>query len=376
MSIWVKLWASIFIFVLLQSCSAKTSKEVTVDLWHDWEQMDDLLQDDYPESPPIILIHGWNGGEFTWPSPARLKYLEQQLGRDIVFFNYRTGIVANRYPPIEVLEEQLDRFLLSYKQVDIVAHSMGGLLVRQYLSHHTENPIRRLVFLSTPHFGSHASQVLTGLASVSAVGNVQAAEIQPGSDFLWQLNTQQGAELEDVETLNVYIDSGSWLKNDYFVDPSYAYLPWVNNATLEGTHHTLASRLPEFALIMNFLTDGTLPASASLPKRRNIWLRYQRSNGELLSFRTAGFHRLDEKGMPKMIKIIICCDQRSSLHPDGGNTVVIENVQDEEAFQLIPKNMPAVVTPARPMIDSQRPVNLITIDVDAAADEKNQFGMP
>ncbi len=362
--------------VLLQSCSTKTSKEVAIDLWRDWEQMDDLLQDDYPESPPIILIHGWNGGEFTWPSPARLKHLEQQLGRDIVFFNYRTGIVANRYPPIEVLEEQLDRFLLSYKQVDIVAHSMGGLLVRQYLSHHAENPVRRLVFLSTPHFGSHASQVLTGLASVSAVGNVQAAEIQPGSDFLWQLNTQQGAELENVETLNIYIDSGSWLKNDYFVDPSYAYLPWVNNATLEGTHHTLASRLPEFALIMNFLTDGTLPASASLPKRRNIWLRYQRSNGELLSFSAAGFHRLDEKGMPKMVKIIICCDQRSSLHPDGGNTVVIENVQDEEAFKLTLKNVPAVVTPARSMMDSHRPVSLITIDVDAAADERDQVGMP
>jgi pimeloyl-ACP methyl ester carboxylesterase len=360
--------------VLLQACSTKTSKEVVVDLWRDWEQMDELLQDDYPESPPIILIHGWNGGEFTWPSPVRLKQLEQQLERDIYFFNYRTGIVANRYPPIEVLEEQLARFLISYKQVDIVAHSMGGLLMRQYLSHHAENPVRRLVFLSTPHFGSHASQVLTGLASVSAVGNVQAAEIQPGSDFLWQLNTQQGAEFENVETLNIYIDSGSWLKNDYFVDPSYAYLPWANNATLEGTHHTLASRFPEFTLVMNFLTDGTLPASASLPKRRNIWLRYQRSNGELLNFSAAGFHRLDEKGMPKTAGFTVCCDQRSSLHSDGGNTVVLENVQDEEAFKLISKNMPAVVRAARPMIDSQRPVSLITIDIDV--DEKNQPGMP
>ena len=140
------------------------------------------------------------------------------------------------------------------------------------------------------------------------------------------MNTQQGAELEGVETLNIYIDSGSWLKNDYFVDPSYAYLPWANNATLEGTHHTLASRLPEFAVIMNFLTDGTLPASASLPKRRNIWLRYQRSNGALLSFSATGFHRLDEKGIPKIAGFTICCEQRSSLHSDGGNTVVIENV--------------------------------------------------
>jgi pimeloyl-ACP methyl ester carboxylesterase len=348
---------------------------MAIDLWYDWEQVDELLQNNYPDSTPIILIHGWNGGEFTWPAPARLIQLEQQLKRDIFFFNYRTGIVANRYPPIEVLEEQLDQFLISYKQVDIVAHSMGGLLVRQYLSHHRENPVRRLVFLSTPHFGSHASQLLTELASISAVGNVQAAEIQPGSDFLWQLNRQQGAELENIETLNIYIDSGSWLKNDYVVDPSYAYLPWTNNATLEGTHHSLASRLPEFALIMNFLMDGTIPVRASLPKRRNVWLRYQRNNGELLNFNASGFHRLDKKGMPRLVHFTICCDQRSSLHPDHGNTVVIENVQNEEAFKLISKNLPTVITPVRNILDPEKPVNLVTIRVDEVAGQPDG-GMP
>ncbi len=363
--------------ILLQSCGIKTGKEVALDLWQDWEQMDDLLQDDFPDAPPIILIHGWNGGEFTWPSPARLKNLEQQLGRDIFFFNYRTGIVANRYPPFEVLEEQLDQFLLSYKQVDIVAHSMGGLLVRQYLSHHAENPVRRLVFLSTPHFGSHASQLLIGLASISAVGNVQAAEIQPGSDFLWQLNIQQGAELEGIEVLNAYVDSGSWLKTDYVVNPSYAYLPWSHNVTLEGTHHTVASRLPEFAIIMSFLSDGRLPDQASMPKRHNVWLRYQRSSGELLQVSDARFHRLNDKGAPVTANFTICCKQRSSLHPFGGNTVIIEDVQDEEVFKLVMKNAPAVVVPARNILDAQKSVNLVIIPVDDQAEESNQpVGMP
>jgi len=89
----------LLMLMLLPACSTKSSKEVAVDLWHGWEKMDELLQDDYPGSIPIILIHGWNGGEFTWPSPARLKQLEAELGRDIYFFNYRTGIIANRYPP-------------------------------------------------------------------------------------------------------------------------------------------------------------------------------------------------------------------------------------------------------------------------------------
>lgn len=41
------------------------------------------------------------------PVPERLIALEQKLQRDIFLFTYRTGIFAHRYPPLEVLEEQL-----------------------------------------------------------------------------------------------------------------------------------------------------------------------------------------------------------------------------------------------------------------------------
>ena len=352
----------VFLLLSLQACAVKTSEEVKIDLWHGWELMEELLQPDFPEAPPLILIHGWNGGEFTWPSPDRLKQLEQELGRDIYYFNYRTGIVANRYPPIEVLEEKLDRFLLPYTQVDIVAHSMGGLLVRQYLAHHPENPIRRVVFLATPHYGSHATQVLTELASIGSTGNIQAAEIQPGSEFLWQLNSLQGAELESVEALNIYVGEGSWLKTDLVVDPSYAYLPHANNVAMEGMHHTLASRLHGISPAINFLRDGTLPEQSAMPKQRNVWLRFKKADGTFLRFKAASIQRLDGKGIPRRAKFSVCCEQRSSLAKENVDTAVIEDMQSDEILRL----MPSVNLPAKTLTRDDQPVNMVIVPVDEA----------
>jgi len=82
-------------------------------------------------------------------------------------------------------------------QVDIVAHSMGGLVLRCYLSGKqnaagTFQPlavthIRKAVLLATPHFG-------TGIASL--LGNTpQLQEMSSGSAFLFGLGTwNQGAD--------------------------------------------------------------------------------------------------------------------------------------------------------------------------------------
>ncbi|HXH71958.1 MAG TPA: alpha/beta fold hydrolase [Mariprofundaceae bacterium] len=355
---------------LLQSGCAvfapTASKEVTTGLWKDWEDMDRLLQPDYPDAPPIILMHGWNGSEFTWPAPADLRKLEDTLHRDIYFFNYRTGLFANRYPPLEIMEEELDRFMSQYKTVDVVAHSMGGLLLRQYLSHHPDHPVRRVVFLSTPHFGTNAAKVLTSVASISAEGNIQAEEIQPGSDFLWQLNEQQGAELDGVQALNVYVGESGWLDGDLVVDPSSAWLPWAHNVKVQGDHHTLAHRLPSFQFIIDFLKDGTLPSvEAEMPARRDVWLRFApKEDGEPMAIPDTAVHHLNAKGYTTKGGYSICCDARAGLYPAGGNTLVIEDMQPGEAYEFVPRNGHSPVrVPVDTFLEANRPVQLRTIIV-------------
>jgi len=322
----------------LLACSAKTSRQVSSSLWGEWEQYEQLVQADYPDAVPVILIHGWNGGEFSWPGPRTLIAMESELQRDIYFFNYRTGIVANRFPPIELLEEQLDSYLKNYQQVDVVAHSMGGLLLRQYLAEHGDNPVRRVLFLSTPHFGSNVANLLVEIGAIAYTGNIQASELLPGSDFLWQLNHMEGEELDGKAVLNVYArKQKNLLKGDLVVRPSHAWLPWAANAEVDGDHH-LGRRINE-AWALEFLRSGQRPAEAAKPMRRELWLRLQfPEQDDPVSMNETAIHRFEQANANKELKFSLCCDQRTGLHTLGGTTIILENVTRNDRIKYFPRN--------------------------------------
>jgi len=327
--------------LLISSCAGKSSQQITLNLWLGWEESDQLMQPDYPDAVPILLVHGWNGDEFTWPDAKRLLDMEQSLGRDIYYFNYRTGALPNRYPPLEAMEEHLERYLKSFPGVvDVVAHSMGGVLVRQYLSHHSGHNVRRLLLLSVPHYGANAASVLAELAAVAPTGNVQAQEIQPGSDFLWQLNSLGGIELEGIDVLNAYTASTRSLKGDLIVDPVVAWLPWAPNVSVAGDHHTLPSEMDRLPFITAFLQDGTVPAKLAVqPGRRDLWLRVQRHDGTPLSFTAASVKRRHSKnGNWDSTTLKVCCERRSSMPDQGASTVMAEDVHAGESFQLIDRS--------------------------------------
>jgi len=345
--------------LMVSSCTLKTSEEVTADLWSSWVKAEEQMQQDFPDAPPLILVHGWNGDEGTWPAPDRLIGLEVKLQRDIFLFTYRTAIYPNRFPPLEVIEEQFDRYLAPFPQVDVIAHSMGGLMVRHYLSQHSDNHVRRLVFLATPHFGSNAALWLLGIGSTMAKGNIQANEIQPGSDFLWLLNSTNGSELEHVEVLNAYIRKESLIKSDLVVPPSSSYLPWADNITIAGPHHTLGERLESFPRILDFITTGTLPVElSSMPGRKDAWLRF-RVNHAGSKVSENNFKAYDAKGVPSHA-YKVCCTMRSGLYDDGGSqTVIIEGI--EAGFTYLfrtPSGSKALMIKADDLLNAQQPVSL------------------
>jgi pimeloyl-ACP methyl ester carboxylesterase len=363
--------------ISLVACSAKTSLQVSSDLWSQWEAFEQQVQDDYPDAVPIVLVHGWNGGEFSWPDPRTLMDMEKDLQRDIYFFNYRTGIVANRYPPLELLEEQLDIYLQNYKQVDIVAHSMGGLLMRQYLSHHSESPVRRVLFLSTPHFGSDIANILVEIANISYTGNIQAEELLPGSDFLWELNSIEGAELDGKVVLNVYAkEQKRLLKGDLVVSTSHAWLPWAPNAEVNGDHH-LGRRINE-PWAMEFLRSGQLPSAAPVPARKELWLRFQLAGtDEPLTFNDTAVRRFDAGKPFKEKRFDLCCDNRSGLHPVGGTTMILDHVAETDRVKIYPRNGSALqLVNIDGLIAKDWPVQMRIIQLDPAGEQDAEAGMP
>ena len=105
-------------------------------------------------------------------------------------------------------------------QVDLVTHSMGGLIARAYLSGLQTNGalsppfnprVRKLVEIATPNFGSFLAANYSDLVP----SGTQTAELVPGSTFLWYLATwnQRGDDLRGVDGLAIIGDSGYWQPN-------------------------------------------------------------------------------------------------------------------------------------------------------------------
>jgi uncharacterized protein (TIGR03437 family) len=172
--------------------------------------------------PPVVFLNGYESDCGNASFKSAFGIADQALqanGQVSLFFNYCT---LPGQPTIEDMGTAFGAFLsgLRYEDgqpldlVDGVAHSMGGLIVRSYLSGKGTaagvfNPpavthIRKIVFLATPHFG-------TGVNSGLPFSNAQLDELTSGSRFLFDLATwNQGTDdLRGVDAIAVIGNGGT-----------------------------------------------------------------------------------------------------------------------------------------------------------------------
>ena len=174
--------------------------------------------------PPVILLNGFQlvCGDTASTLTAsvdtfgQLASLLQADGVGVAYFNNCTyGDIS-----IEQLAGQLNIYLagLQYTdgtpipQVDLVVHSMGGLIARAYLAGKGQssgffsppaNPkVRKLVAIATPHFGSFQAGYI----------GTQESEMALGNQFLWDLATwNQGQDdLRGVDALAIIGNAGTY----------------------------------------------------------------------------------------------------------------------------------------------------------------------
>jgi uncharacterized protein (TIGR03437 family) len=178
--------------------------------------------------PPVILLNGWQLGLSSNGCPPSQvsdtfgstinEYLQPDNVPVVYFFD---NCVEDQNGLIEELGYTLGLVLnlirydtgTQVPQVDLIAHSMGGLIVRSYLAglqsgsappSPPSNPrIRKFVQIATPNFGSFQATDLLGS---------QTAEMIPGSAFLWNLATwnQRGDDLRGVDTLAIIGNGGTF----------------------------------------------------------------------------------------------------------------------------------------------------------------------
>jgi uncharacterized protein (TIGR03437 family) len=181
--------------------------------------------------PAVVLLNGFQlaNGSSCQPSNTTphskntFGSLETQLlGDGIPVVYFFDNCVEGPNAKIEDLGNALGQFLALIKddtgtpvaQVDLVGHSMGGLIARAYLSglqsdgslSPPANPrVRRLIMIATPNFGSFIAAEFAGLLGQ------QGQEMEPNSPFLWNLNrwNQFTDDLRGVDALALAGNAGN-----------------------------------------------------------------------------------------------------------------------------------------------------------------------
>ena len=193
-----------------------------------------------PTDVPVLLVPGW------FDTDRDLAALQIRLVAagwpservDALTFDDPTGSNKAHAEQIDsAVSGMLERTGADF--VDIVAHSMGGLATRWYLGTRPRPPVRKVVFLASPHRGT--------LSAHFAWGDGRD-DMLPESAFLDTLNAGRPLP-EGVEAITVRTPIDT-----HVIPPESATLPGVPDYLVCcPTHDGLLRDLEVFQIVQDFL---------------------------------------------------------------------------------------------------------------------------
>jgi len=182
------------------------------------------------EGPPIIMVPGYalNSGSL-W---GLATYLRRQTGRTVVVVNNRP-ISAPVPVYARKLSQTIDAVLRQSgaKQVDLVGHSMGGIICAWAVNRMESAPqVRKLVTLGSPWKGT----------KYAALGHlVQARDLLPGSSVI-----------QDVQQPATAV-TAIWSDADHLLIP-------ITSGTTEGTESVELEMVGHMDMLMSMQTYSTV----------------------------------------------------------------------------------------------------------------------
>jgi len=196
---------------------------------------------------PVLLVPGWLDTARDLAA-LRIRFLAAGWSHvETLTFDDPSG--GNRRHAAEI-DAAVQRLLeeSGAREVDIVAHSMGGLATRWYLLTHEDAPVRRAAFLGSPHEGTLAAHFAWGDGG---------DEMTPGSDFLEALNRAPPVP-EGVEAITVRTPIDTRV-----VPGESAMLPGVDDHSVCcPTHSGLLRDDQVFRIVVDFLERPDAPPAS------------------------------------------------------------------------------------------------------------------
>ncbi len=235
-------------------------------------------------NPPVVFINGYQSSCTGTDLPSNFgspdKVLQAVGIVSLYFDNCSIGGVGPLRPSIEAEGIAFGQFLAGLKytdgtpvtQVDVVVHSMGGLILRCYLSGKKDTtpasftppatvPVRKAIFIGTPNFG-------TAIAAAFGTDR-QTQEMALGSQFLFDLNTwNQGTDdLRGIDAIAIAGNGGTGKESNVsaFDDGVVA----LTSSSL-GFYRLGVTRIVPYCHTSNFLLTFGGYCAAATPVINNI----------------------------------------------------------------------------------------------------------
>lgn len=158
---------------------------------------------------PVVLVHGWHGDSSTFYEMKNKLSNEGFLTYSPDLYTFSTQQYFGEeftymvHDSIKKHAERLKSYINSISRgnkVDIVAHSMGGLIARYYIKYlGGDRYVDKLILSDTPNHGADLAKLAPGLSGwspsipSSEFNDPSATEMTPNSQFLKDLNTPEEA---------------------------------------------------------------------------------------------------------------------------------------------------------------------------------------
>ncbi|MBB4661736.1 esterase/lipase family protein [Conexibacter arvalis] len=197
---------------------------------------------------PVVLVHGWNSDAATWaPYPGFLRAQSPRwlslAARTLDTDPFGTRSVFDNAQALAHEVRGL-RERLGADHVDIVAHSMGGLIARAYVHRHVGKGadgrpwVRHLVMLGTPNMGSPCGTLIYAAASGRPTLELSPAYVN--GPFNRSVTDRKGVRFSILAGTIVNSTCGVPGPSDLVVQQSSAYWQIADRdwRVIEHTHMT------------------------------------------------------------------------------------------------------------------------------------------
>jgi triacylglycerol lipase len=206
----------------------------------------------------VVLLHGLGR---TSLSMKRIQWTLQSAGYTVVNVSYP----SRRYSVERLSEDYLGKVIVAKIPVDawkvhFVTHSMGGILLREYMSHHTMTNLGRVVMLAPPNHGSRLADELRRHALSRWILGPAGRQLGTAANDLPQrlgpVHFPLGVIAGDV-SLNPFFSRVLEVPNDGKVSVESARISGMSDLAVVHFGHTwMMWRAETLRLILTFLREG------------------------------------------------------------------------------------------------------------------------